>query len=95
MIDLILLETQQQVALKNTVDDYKGLLEEATKKIEKFSKIDTDTSIQYPLAAILIEVYVKCPEAVWQYAKEHAVISNICEKMFPQMLDVITMEKSS
>lgn len=95
MIDNILLEMQQQVASNNTVDDYKRLLEEATKKIEKFSKIDTDTSIQNPLAAILIEVYVKCPEAVWKCAKEHAVISSICEKMFPQTLEVAIREKSS
>lgn len=87
MIDVILLEMRQQVALTNTVDDYKVLLEQATKKFEQFSEVEMDKSIQNPLAAILIEVYVKCPEAVMEYAKDHAVVSRICEKMFPHMFD--------
>jgi|GEM_PF-3827255 len=95
MIDLILLEVRQQVALNNTVDDYMVLLDRATKKFEQFSEVECDTSIQNPLAAILIEVYVKCPEAVWEFAKEHTVVSNICEKMFPHMLNGTTKQEKS
>lgn len=81
MINTILSEAKNQVKKSQSFKEYKQVLKSTTERLE-LAVNTQQSSIQDPVAAIVIEVYMECPEAVYEYAQENKLISNICSSMF-------------
>lgn len=81
MVNEVLMQARAKLVNLNTVPEITKLLAESIDTIQKASNEEI-SSFKYPLAALLIEFYLKCPEAVFYVSEFNRDVSDVCHMIF-------------
>lgn len=82
MINSLLKEAREKLKPLDSVDEIEKLLFESIEVIERVSKTESISTFKYPLAALLIEFYMKSPELIYQLSLKNKTVSEIFEVVF-------------
>lgn len=84
MINVVLNETRNKLANLDSTADIEELLIKSIESIKKVSTEQGITNFKYPLAALLIEFYVKNPETIYLISLKNRTVSELFQMVIKE-----------